>query len=80
MKLKIRYYGALTDITNCENEVIELMDEQVVIEHLKFKLEKQYPDFANYSIIYFANNKKINDGENLTPMMELDCMPPFSGG
>ncbi len=74
MRLLIRYYGLLTDITSYENEVVEL-DEQATVEDLNSRLESCFPDFAQHSIVYFARGKKIEGEENLTSAMEIDCMP-----
>ncbi|MBA7517082.1 hypothetical protein ES705_09132 [subsurface metagenome] len=79
MKLVIRYFGALTDTTSREEEIIQ-MKEQSTLDDFKSNLERRFPDLADHSIIFFANGKKIESGEELKPKMEIDCMPPFSGG
>ena len=79
MRLRIRYYGVLTDITNCEVEMIE-MDDRNTGANLVSKLHEKYPDFTNHSIVYFADGKKLEQGENISSITEIDCMPPFSGG
>ncbi len=56
------------------------MKEQSTLDDFKSNLERRFPDLADHSIIFFANGKKIESGEELKPKMEIDCMPPFSGG
>ncbi len=79
MKLKIRYYGLLTDITQCEMEMIEMYGK-ITTANLISTLHEKYPDFNKHSIVYFANGKKLEQGENISSMTEIDCMPPFAGG
>lgn len=78
MKLKIRYYGLLTDITHSEMEIIE--GYGITTANLITILHKKYPDFSKYSIVYFANGKQLEQTENISSITEIDCMPPFAGG
>ena len=78
MKLKIRYYGLLTDVTHCEMEMIEKYG--ITTANLITFLQEKYPDFRRHSIVYFANGKKLEQTENISSIKEIDCMPPFAGG
>jgi molybdopterin converting factor small subunit len=80
MKLNIRYFGKLTDITKCTDEVItELSAKSLtnVIENLYSK----YPGLKNTTHTIFVNNKKASlDNSILAENDEIVLMPPFSGG
>lgn len=79
MKIKLQYYGMLTEATGCDQEEIELDDINSVVL-LKQYLEEQYPLFATIPIVLFVENKKLLESEQIYDGMMIDCMPPFSGG
>ncbi|MGD2034666.1 MAG: MoaD/ThiS family protein [Bacteroidales bacterium] len=79
MEILIRYYGVLTDVTACESEVIKL-SEMATLDELKSEIISRYPSIDEYTVAYFTNNLKLEDRNSISPGMEIDCMPPFSGG
>lgn len=79
IKLRIRYYGKLTELAGCEVEEL-LLDSVSNIEVLNKKLISMYPKIRDIPLIFFANNKRWNKSQILAENTEIDCMPPFSGG
>lgn len=79
MKLKVQYYGLLTDITKCDTEMIDIGGKTNSTVFMTC-LHKKYPDFKKHSIVYFANGKKLTQGDKIPVGSEIDCMPPFAGG
>jgi len=79
MKLKVRYYGLLTDITSCEREILEL-NGAVTSEDLTSALYEKYQEFKAHSIVFFVNGRKPDQKETIAADSEIDCMPPFAGG
>jgi molybdopterin converting factor small subunit len=78
--ITVKYFGKLTDITNCETEQLTIpLDEN--INSLKTCLLKKYIELKNEVYSIFINNKKAEDfGLALCNKDEICLMPPFSGG
>ena len=79
IKLKVRYYGMLTDIAGCSEEEIRI-DPESTVGTLQNLLNSRYPTFSSVPVVYFSGSRKWETGQNLTEGMEIECMPPFSGG
>lgn len=80
MDIRIRYFGKLTDITRCNEE---LFDTQInaklrtVIDDLFSK----HPELKVATYTIFVNNKKSDlNNTTLNQDDEIVLMPPFSGG
>ena len=77
MLVTIKYFGMLTEVTNCKEETVEfsgqfiseLLDE-LFIKYPNLK-EKQFQVAQNQELVAI-NNKLSSD--------EIVLMPPFSGG
>ena len=81
--MKIKYFAWIKDITNLEEEEINL-NEAKNLDELKTYIIKKYPDLKKHmikEILRFAINKEyavINT--NLNEEDEIAIFPPVSGG
>ncbi|MCB0538210.1 MAG: MoaD/ThiS family protein [Chitinophagales bacterium] len=80
MKINIKYFGLIADITNCEEEWANI-EENENLESLLSKLSEKYSALkqANFNI---ALNLEINTNLNkqLKDLDEIALLPPFAGG
>ncbi len=79
MKLKIRYFGMLAEITNMEFECIEV-DENIGAFMLKDLLEEKYNQFSKINYKVAVNENIIETDMNLNMDSEIALLPPFAGG
>jgi len=77
MKLHIKYFGMLTEITQRQEETIDF-NHQTVSELLAV-LQEKYPQLkeANFKI---AQNFKIVNSQDIINHPEIALLPPFAGG
>jgi molybdopterin converting factor small subunit len=69
----------LTDITASESEIIDLKPGSFSYE-LKSDLIGKYPAFEEIPLVLFQDQRICKGNTELIPGVDIDCMPPFSGG
>lgn len=77
MILNIKYYGLITEITNCNEEQLNF-DKSTFLELKEYLLTK-YPALETTSFQIAADNTMVNDNDKITSS-NLAIMPPFAGG
>ncbi len=81
--MKIKYFAWIKDITNLEEEEINL-DKVKNLEGLKIYITEKYPDLKKYmkkKVLRFAINQEyIVKNTNLSDEDEIAIFPPVSGG
>ena len=81
--MKIKYFAWIKDITNLEEEEINL-DKVKNLEGLKIYITEKYPDLKKYmkkKVLRFAINQEyIVKNTNLSDEDETAIFPPVSGG
>ncbi len=77
MKLKIKYFGMLTEITQCTEEEIPLLKGKVQ-DVIRFLIHK-YPLLENRDFKIAQNQIVVSNQATLTSE-EIALLPPFSGG
>lgn len=77
MKIKIKYFGMLTDITSCEEEIIDFSG--VLISELLEVLFIKYPNLKNKNFQVAQNNELVPVNIKISSQ-EIVLLPPFSGG
>ena len=81
--MKIKYFAWIKDITNLEEEEINL-DKVKDLEGLKIYITEKYPDLKKYmkkKVLRFAINQEyIVKNTNLSDEDEIAIFPPVSGG
>jgi len=77
MKLHIKYFGMLTEITQRQEETVDF--NQQTVSDLLSVLHAKYPQLkeANFKI---AQNYKIVNGQEIINQTEIALLPPFAGG
>ena len=81
--MKIKYFAWIKDITNLEEEEINL-NEAKNLDELKTYIVKKYPDLKKHmikEILRFAINQEYAvNNTNLNEEDEIAIFPPVSGG
>ena len=81
--MKIKYFAWIKDITNVEEEEINL-DKVKNLEGLKIYITEKYPDLKKYikkEVLRFAINQEYTvKNTNLSDEDEIAIFPPVSGG
>jgi molybdopterin converting factor small subunit len=77
MKIKVRYYGQLTDITQKSEEIVEVSASTV--EEFKKKLIQLHPKLKNRTF-QVAQDNAIQADKDPLKALTIDLLPPFSGG
>jgi len=81
--MKIKYFAWIKDITNLEEEEINL-NEAKNLDELKTYIIKKYPDLKKHmikEILRFAINQEyVVNNTNLNEEDEIAIFPPVSGG
>ena len=81
--MRIRYFAWIKDITNKEDEIIDI-NHPKSIQELKKYLENIYPELKKHflqDVLRFAVNQEyVSENLNLKPIDEIAIFPPVSGG
>ncbi len=77
MQIKIKYFGMLTEVTNCQEEIIDFSG--IYISELLEKLYVKYPSLKNKEFKVAQNQELVPDETKLNSN-EIVLLPPFSGG
>ena len=77
MLLTIKYFGMLTEVTNCEEETMDFSGNS--IHRLLEELYTRYPNLKEKSF-QVAQNKEMVSFEDQLTGNEIVLLPPFAGG
>ncbi|WP_166965183.1 MoaD/ThiS family protein [Yeosuana marina] len=77
MLIKIKYFGLLTEVTNCQEETIDFSGN--IISELLELLFVKYPNLKNKEF-QVAQNQELVPVEAKLLSNEIVLLPPFSGG
>ena len=79
MKLKLLFFGALTDVVSNQQYVTDVVDGTSV-STLDASLKLKYPSLAGYKYKVAVNQKIVENDHPLTDGDEVAFLPPFAGG
>ena len=77
MKIKIKYFGMLTEVTSCEEEIIDFSG--ILISELLEVLFIKYPNLKDKKFQVAQNNELVPVNIKISSQ-EIVLLPPFSGG
>jgi molybdopterin synthase sulfur carrier subunit len=77
MKLNIKYFGLIAELTTCNEETLEF--SEATIADLKEVLVEKYPELKTKDF-QIAQNKEIVSSNAIVSGEEIAILPPFSGG
>ncbi len=79
IKIKVRYFGRLTDLSGLPEEEI-LLENEATTEHLLEQMEIKYPSLKKEIKNLALNGLIIRESKELREGDEIDLFPPFAGG
>lgn len=77
MKVKVLFFGVLTEITGTG---MKYYDDVKSIEHLKQRVSDDFPEIVHYSFKTSLNSNLTALDSDLKDEDEVAFLPPFSGG
>ena len=81
--MRIRYFAWIKDITNKDEDVIDI-NHPKTIQELKKYLENLHPELRKHflqDVLRFAVNQEyVSENLHLKPIDEIAIFPPVSGG
>ena len=80
MKVTLKYFGLLTDITNKKEEILQLDDENFSVTFLKSKLELDYEGLQNINYLVAINQSLSKSDSKIKDQDVIAFLPPFAGG
>ena len=80
MIVTLKYFGALTDITNKKEEILLLDDADLSVAFLKSKLEFDYKGFQNINYLVAINQALSKLDSKIKDQDIIAFLPPFAGG
>ena len=77
MEIKIKYFGILTEFTNCQEETLTIASDSIL--ELINLVTKKHPELTSKDF-QVAQNKMIVSVNTKIDGTEIAFLPPFSGG
>ncbi len=77
--MRIRYFAWIKDITNKDEDVIEI-NHPKTIQELKQYLADLKKHFLQDVLRFAVNQEYVSENLNLKPIDEIAIFPPVSGG
>ncbi len=80
MRVTLKYFGLLAEITHCNEEQMELTADVNTLLGLKSAVEHRFPVFQKTAYSIALNQALCNDDIALKDDDEIAFLPPFAGG
>jgi molybdopterin synthase sulfur carrier subunit len=80
MRVTLKYFGMLAEITHCNEEQVELNANVNSLLGLKSVVEHRFPDFQKTAYSIALNQALCNDEVALQEDDVIAFLPPFAGG
>jgi molybdopterin synthase sulfur carrier subunit len=79
MMLTIKYFGAVADVTQKQEEQFQFENVNS-LEGIQSELKARYPDLQKITYSFAINKSLANENTTLKDNDELALLPPFAGG
>lgn len=79
MELKTKYFGLISEITNCSEELVSVPNN-CNLSQLESVLKEKYTQLQTISFKIAIDQNIVNFDLTLNPNNEIALLPPFSGG
>jgi molybdopterin synthase sulfur carrier subunit len=80
MRVTLKYFGLLAEITHCNEEQVELTADVNSLLGLKSAVEQRFPAFQKTAYSIALNQSLCNDEVALKEADVIAFLPPFAGG
>ena len=80
MRVTLKYFGLLAEITHRNEEQMELTADVNTLLELKSAVEHRFPAFQKTAYSIALNQALCNDDLALKDDDEIAFLPPFAGG
>lgn len=80
MRVTLKYFGLLAEITHCNEEQVELTADVSSLLGLKSAVEQRFPAFQKTAYSIALNQSLCNDEVALKEADVIAFLPPFAGG
>ncbi len=80
MKILIKYFGLIMDLTAKKEEVFEFDFDEISIEELKKILIQKYPQLKKNTYKTAVNEVIVTDNSKIQHNDTIALLPPFAGG
>lgn len=80
MKITVKYFGIIADITQKKEEVFFVDDESNTVKKMQLKLEINYPKILVINYLIAVNKKFLQNDIVLKNNDIIALLPPFAGG
>lgn len=77
MKLTIKYFGLLAEVTRCDEDEFEFLGRTV--SEFREEIYKKYSDLKNVEFQIAQDNNLVSNESAITSN-EIALLPPFAGG
>lgn len=81
MKVKIKFFAYLRDLTNCETTEITI-DQDATVNELKSIISERFPKLREHvkTVSFAIDNEYVSKAKKLKDGDEVALIPPISGG
>nr|WP_315174168.1 MoaD/ThiS family protein [uncultured Flavobacterium sp.] len=80
MRVTLKYFGLLAEITHCNEEQLELNANATTLFGLKNTIENRFPAFQKTAYSMALNQSLSNEEVELKEADVIAFLPPFAGG
>ncbi len=80
MDIRIKYFGAIADVTGKKEESFPLQDGSILLSDLNDKLTAMYPGIKSIPYSIAVNQAISKENAWIYANDEVAFLPPFAGG
>ncbi len=80
MKLYLKYFGLVVDITQKKEEILSMYESKITVSFLKSNMENNYPELKNTNYSIAVNQSMVGVDYNINDGDIVALLPPFAGG